>query len=60
MATGWDLVATAIGGVLGGGILVVAGNEVVAWFRRPILRIDFGESYAVRTPMKWHNPENPD
>jgi len=62
VATGWDLVAAAIGGTLGGGILVVAGNAAIAWFRRPVLRIDFEEteSYAARTPINWPNTDNPD
>ena len=44
MATGIDLVAAAIGGALGGGVLAVAGQELVRWWRRPVLSIDFSNT----------------
>lgn len=58
----WFQVANLLVAVLGGGILVAAGDAVIAFVRRPLLRIDFEdkESYAARTPIRWPNPTDPE
>jgi hypothetical protein len=62
MADGYDLVATAIGGALGGGIVSVVAQEIVRWWRRPKLTILFENKsgHFAQTPIDWpNNFQNP-
>ncbi len=55
MTTTAELIATAVMGALGGGILTVLGQETLRYWRRPILTVYFEDKgeYIAQTPINW-------
>lgn len=61
MASGAELIATALGGALGGGVLTLIGQELLAFCRRPKILIEYGDApeYCTPSPIAWPW-DNPD
>ncbi len=57
MPTEIELLATAVGSALGGGVLAVGGQELVRCWKRPRLHLSFEDKTAffARTPINWPN-----